>query len=288
MQKNQRLVLKNGNKNRVFMSYLKTFILAVVAFIQLYPLIYLLLFSLKSNDEIFGGNPLGFPKQFLWGNYQQAINNGQIGRYFINSLIVTAVSIIVSNILICMAAYSIARLKWKMSGTVLTTFLLGLMIPAQAALLPLFIILRNLKMLNSYWALIIPYVAFALPMGIFIMVGFFATIPKEMEESAVIDGCNIYQAFFYIILPLVKSAIVTISIFTYLGCWNELMFAVTFINNDNLKTLPIGITNLVGQYSTDWGPIGAGLVIATLPSVLIYVLLSSNVQKSFTSGAIKG
>jgi raffinose/stachyose/melibiose transport system permease protein len=262
--------------------------LAIFAFIQLFPLIWLMFFSLKDNNEIFGGNIVGLPTRFLCQNYQQAFAIGHVGLYFMNSILVTVITVIFSDILAAMASYGIIRMKWKLSKVVLTVFLLGLMITNHAALLPLFIILRNLGILNTYWALIIPYVAFSLPFSIFVLAGFLQSIPRELEESACLDGCNIYQTFLHIIVPMINPAIITVSIFTYLATWNELMFAVTFISKDEFKTLTVGVMSMVGQFTTSWGPIGAGLVIASIPTVIIYSLMSQQVQKSFTTGALKG
>lgn len=263
-------------------------ILALFAAVQIFPLIWLVFFSLKDNQEIFGGNVLGPPQRFLWENYLQALFQGNVGLYFINSVIVTFSTIILSGLLAAMASYGMTRMKWRLSKAVLIIFLLGLMIPIHAALLPLFIILRNLRLLNSYFSLILPYVAFALPMAIFVLAGFLQTIPRELEESACLDGCNIYQIFAVIILPLLKPAIATVSIFTYLSSWNELMFAVVFINHEKYKTLTVGIMSMVGRFTTQWGPIGAGLVIGALPTIMIYTLMSRQVQNSLTTGALKG
>jgi raffinose/stachyose/melibiose transport system permease protein len=268
--------------------YLLSFILAVFTVMQMYPLVWLFFFSLKDNGEIFGSNVLGPPQKWLWNNYYLAITQGNIGLYFLNSVIVTFITIIISGLLAAMAAYAITRMKWRFSKIVLIIFLLGLMIPIHSALLPLFLILRNLHLLNTYWALIIPYVAFALPMAIFVFAGFLQTLPRELEESACLDGCNIYRAFSSIILPLVKPAIATVSIFTYLSTWNELMCAVVFINNEQYKTLTVGIMSMVGRFVTNWGPIGAGLVVGTLPTIVIYALMSRQVQSSLTTGALKG
>jgi raffinose/stachyose/melibiose transport system permease protein len=262
--------------------------LGAFTLIQVFPLIWLVFFSLKDNREIFGGNVLGPPRRLLGENYVQALFQGNVALYFLNSLIVTFSTIIISGLLATMASYAIVRMKWKLSKPVLTIFLLGLMIPIHSALLPLFIILRKLHLLNSYWALIIPYVAFALPMAIFIFAGFLTAIPRELEESACLDGCGIYRIFFRIILPLLKPAIATVSIFTYLASWNELMFAVVFVNDEQYKTLTVGIMSMVGRFITQWGPIGAGLVVGTLPTVLIYALMSRQVQESLTTGALKG
>lgn len=258
------------------------------AVIQVYPLFWLFLFSFKDNSEIFAGNVLGFPHIWRASNYSTVFTSENVGRYFLNSVIVTAATIIISSILLAMSSYAIVRLKWKLSNTFLTYILLGLMVPIQVTLLPMFLILSTTHLLNTYWALIIPYVAFALPIGIFILTGFLASIPRELEEAACLDGCNIYRIFSAIIMPLIRPAISTVAIFTFLSSWNELMFANTFINDDNLRTLTVGIMSLAGAHSTDWGPIGAGLVIATVPTLVIYIMLSDQVQKSLIAGAVKG
>jgi raffinose/stachyose/melibiose transport system permease protein len=269
-------------------TYTERAILLLIAAIQIYPLIWLIMFSLKSNQEIFGKNPLAFPQELLWGNYARALLDGNIGRYLTNSVIVTAASVIITSLLAAMASYAIARMQWKLSQTMLVIFLLGLMIPMHSTLLPLFIFLKKTQMYNTYAALILPYIGFSLPMAIFVLVGFFGTLPRELEESACLDGANIYQTFASIMLPLVKPAVATISIFTYLACWNELMFATTFVSQQEYKTLTVGIMGMVGQYATRWGELGAGLVIATIPTVAIYISMSKQVQKSFTAGALKG
>ncbi len=262
--------------------------LCAFTLIQLYPLVWLILFSFKDNNEIFSQNIIGLPRVWRVSNYVEALTNGNVAVYFLNSLLVTAITILVSSILLSACGYAIVRMKWKLSKLTLSYLLLGMMVPIHATLLPMFIVLRDIKLIDTYFALIIPYIAFALPMGIFILTGFLANIPKEMEEAACIDGCSIYGIFIRIVLPLIKSAIATIAIFTYLSSWNELMFASTFLNSDNLKTLPVGIMSLSGQYTTKWGPIGAGLVIATAPTIIIYILLSDQVQKSLVMGAVKG
>ncbi|MDR0599246.1 MAG: carbohydrate ABC transporter permease [Treponema sp.] len=258
------------------------------AAIQLYPLFWLALFSLKDNSEIFGGNIAGFPKIPKWANYADALRQGGVLTYFLNSVFVSAVTIFLTLLLSSMAAYAITRMRWKYNKAAMMYLLLGMMIPVHAALLPLFIVLSKLKLLNSFPALIFPYVAFGLPLAVFILSGFLSGIPREMEESASIDGANIYRVFFSVILPLARPALATVAIFTYLASWNELMFAVTFISKRELKTITVGIMSMVGNYVTQWGPIGAGLMIATIPTIVIYILLSDQVQKSMIAGAVKG
>jgi len=272
----------------IFNKVLKYFILAVVALIQLFPLYWLFTFSLKNNTEIFIENPMGLPTIFRWENYAHVFQNANIGIYLINSGIITLAAIVFSTILATMASFAISRMKWKHSGKTLLLFLSGMMMPAHAALVPLLIVLTRTGLYNTYWALILPYAAFALPMAIYVFVGFFNTIPRELEEAACIDGLNIYGIFTRIMLPLIRPAIATVAIFTYLACWNELMFAISFTSGDANSTITAGVLNMAGRYNTQWGRLGAGLSVATLPTLIVYVLLSKQIQKSFTTGAVKG
>lgn len=262
--------------------------LLIFAFTQIYPLFWLFEFSLKDNSEIFGGNIAGLPEHWRFGNYVTAFFNANVIQYFINSVIVTGATIVITLIVSAMSAYAISRMIWRGRETTLKIILMGMMVPIHAALLPLFIILSKAHLLNSYWSLIIPYIAFGLPMAVYLFTSFMESLPKELEEAAVIDGCGIYQMFWKIIFPLIRPAIATVSIFTFISSWNELMFAVTFINKAEYKTLTVGIMSMVGAYTTKWGEIGAGLMIATIPTVIMYLLLSEQVQKSLVAGAVKG
>ncbi len=257
------------------------------AIIQIFPLYWLFTFSLKDNNEIFGGNIVGLPENWRFENYYHAFFQADVIKYTKNSIIVTFATIAVTIILGAAAAYAIERMKWKAREGVMKFILLGMMVPIHAALLPLFIVLSRLHILNSYWALIIPYVAFGLPMAVYLFTSFLASVPRELEEAGAIDGCNIYQIFFLLVTPLIKPAIATVSIFTFISSWNELMFAVTFINKSAYKTLTVGIMSMVGAYTTKWGDIGAGLMIATIPTIIIYLLLSEQVQSSLVAGAVK-
>lgn len=267
---------------------IKMAVLVLIAVTQLFPLYWLITFSLKSNTEIFGDNIVGLPQAWRFVNYKTALSDGGILRYFLNSVFYSAVTVGAVALLTSMAAYAIARMNWKLKGTAFGIFTLGIMIPAQAALLPLFQIMDKSGLKGGYLGLLIPYIAFAIPMSVMILVGFYKGIPKEMEEAAYMDGCGIFRCFATIMLPMVKPAISTASIFTFLGTWNELMFANTLVDKAAYRTLPVGIMSFAGQYSTDWGLIGAGMVIATLPTILIYFLLSNQVQESLVAGAVKG
>ncbi len=262
--------------------------LGLWALINLFPIYWMFTFSLKSNDEIFGENIIGIPKDWLWSNYDEAINVGNMGQYFFNSTVVTFVTIALTIFCALMATYALSRMEWKGRKVVNNVFMLGLTVPIHAAILPVFIILRNLKMTNSYQALIIPYTAFALAMAIMICQSFVENIPRELEEAACIDGCSVFGIFRRIVVPLMKPALSTVAIFTFLQAWNELMFAVIFISDEKYRTLSVGIQALSGSYTTKWGPIGAGLVIATFPTLILYIFMSKKIQESLMAGAIKG
>lgn len=263
--------------------------LAVFTLIQIFPFYWLVTFSFKSNTEIFDSNNLvGLPKVWHLENFSKALMGGEILRYLLNSVFYAAVTVVVSTLLASMVAYAINRMYWKAKGIVAAIFSLGIMIPVQATLLPLFQGLDRLGIRGGYLGLMLPYITFAMPMTVMILGGFFKALPREIEEAACIDGCNIFNMFFRIIFPLIRPGIATSCIFAFLNTWNELLFANTFVDDAKYKTLPVGIMSFVGEHSTNWGIIGAGMVIATLPTVLIYLLLSKQVQESFTVGAVKG
>ena len=275
-------------KSKTSPSYIVwTAILMIVAAVQIFPFYWMLTFSLKSNNEIYGGNIAGLPKTLHFENYVKAFSTGNIGVYLKNSIIVTVVTIIFVSLLACMAAYAMLRMEWKLQKSVFGLFLIGYMIPMHATLLPLMKLLGKIGFLNSRLALILPYIAFGLPFAIYIMSGFIRTIPRELEEAACLDGCNIFQIFFHIIIPLLKPAISTVVIFTFLSAWNELMLAMTFVNDAQKKTLTYGIMSFEGQYAVDWGTVGAGLSIATIPVLIIYLIFAEAFQKGIVAGAVK-
>lgn len=278
---------RKARKKRTIADYILMIALFLFAAVQLFPLLWMILFSLKDNTEIFYTNVIGLPKIWRWENYGRAVVDGGMLKYLFNSVFYTAATVAVTGVLSSMTAYAITRMQWKLKGLVYSFFMMGIMIPVHAALLPLYIVIDKLKM-KGYSALLVPYIAFAIPMSMLILCGFYRSIPKDMEEAAFIDGCSIYTTFFRIIFPIIRPAIATVSIFTFIGTWNELMFANTFVNNSAYRTLTVGIMSFAGQYSTEWGVIGAGMVLATLPTVMIYIFLSEQVQESLVAGAVKG
>ena len=275
----------NTNKSTKIISYVGLILWMLV---NLFPVYWMFTFSLKNNEEIFGKNVAGLPQHWLWSNYTEAMKTGHMGRYFLNSGIVAVSTILITLAVALMATFALTRMIWKRRRTMNKFFMLGLTIPIHASIVPIYVTLSRLHLLNTRWALIIPYAAFSLAMAILVCTGFMNEIPRELDESACIDGCNVWGIFFRIIVPLMKPAVATVGIYTFLQCWNELMFANIFISKSALKTLPVGIQALSGQYTTAWGPIGAALVIATFPTLFMYIFLSRRIQESFIAGAIKG
>ena len=277
--------MRNSSKGARIATYIG---LGFWMLVNLFPVYWMFTFSLKNNEEIFGANVVGLPKHWLWSNYTSALKTGHMGVYFLNSTIAAVATILITLAVALMATFALTRLIWKQRKTLNRFFMLGLTIPIHASIVPVYVTLSRLHMLNTYWALIIPYSAFSLSMAILVCTGFMNEIPRELDESACIDGCGIWGIFFKIIVPLMKPAVATVGIYTFLQCWNELMFANIFISKTALKTLPVGVQALSGQYTTDWGPIGAALVLATFPTLLLYIFLSRKIQESFIAGAVKG
>lgn len=263
-------------------------LLAFWALINLFPVYWMFTFSLKSNNEIFGENVIGLPKEWLWSNYSKALQVGNIGRYFLNSVIIAVVTIALVMAVALMATFALTRFMWKGRKMMNDFFMLGLTIPIHASIVPIYVTLSKLHMLSTYSSLIIPYAAFSLAMAILICTGFMQEIPIELDEAACIDGCGTWRIFFKIIVPLMKPAVATVSIYTFLQCWNELMFANIFVSDKAHKTLPVGVQALSGQYLTEWGPIGAAMVLATFPMLVFYIFFSKKIQDSFIAGAVKG
>lgn len=263
-------------------------ILVIWALISLFPVYWMLTFSLKTNPEIFGENVMGLPKYWVWANYDRALNTGNMPRYFLNSLIVAVSTIMITLVASVMATYAMTRLEWKNRKRMNKFFMLGLTVPIHASIVPLYTTLAKVHLLNTLWALIIPYSAFSLAMGILIATGFMGDIPYDLDEAAFLDGCGVWGIFFRVIAPLMTPAVATVGIYTFLQCWNELMFANVFVTAPQWRTLPVGVQALSGQYTTEWGPIGAALSIATIPTLIVYIFLSRRIQDSFIAGAVKG
>ncbi len=262
--------------------------LTAVAVLQILPLYWLLLFSLKNNQEVFQLHPFAFPKAFRFENYVKVWTQGNIDNYFLNSVWYTAVAVVFTVFLASMATFAITRMRWKGSGLTLGLFMVGIMIPVHATLIPLFQFFLGLDLIDHPASVVLAYIAFNLPITIMIMLGFYYALPRELEEAAVIDGCSVHRMFFRIILPMTGSVLTTSAIINMIYNWNEFIFVNTFIGSDKYKTLTVGIQNFIGQYMTDWGAIGATLMISILPILAAYLVMSDKIVEGMTAGSLKG
>ncbi len=261
--------------------------LILISITYILPLLWVFNVSFKTNREIFSA-PFALPKDITFDNYSFAWTAGKLGIATFNSFIVCVTALVLSSILGAMAAFGIARLRWKGSKLAMTYFLTGMMIPIHCVLIPLFTRFAKLGLSNSLLGLIIPYVTFSLPITIFIMTGFFKGLPNELLECACIEGANIFQVFFKICLPLSKTGLFVTGLMTFVGNWNELLLAMVFISDDAKKTLPVSLSKFVGPYNTNYSQMFAAIIIAIIPTIIVYCAFSNKIVDGLTAGAVKG
>lgn len=256
------------------------------AVLVLYPLFWMVISSMKSYNEIYG-NVWGLPSEWLIENYKTAWSKG-ISSYFLNSVIVTVSTVISVLIIASMAAFGLARYRSKYINIALIFIMGGMMINPQVALIPLHSMLTNFNLINTRFALILPYIAFRLPLSVLLLRSYFLSIPREIQESAIIDGCSEFGIYAKIYLPMSKPILITTVIFTSFYAWNEFLFATIFIDSDKLKTIPSGLMNFRDALRTEWGVLLSGMVIATLPMIILLVVMQKYLVRGLTEGSVKG
>ena len=257
------------------------------ALLVVYPLLIMVASSLKTTGEIFA-NPLSLiPQSIRLSNYADAWNQANFGTYFRNSIFVGVVSVLLILFFGSMAAYVLARFSFPGNRVIYLLFLAGFMIPVRLAIVPLFIMMRDLRLLDTLWSLILVYIASGMPFTIFLMVNFFRHIPRDLEDAAVLDGAGPFQVYYQIMLPLVRPALATVGLFHFLNVWNDFFFPLIFIRSENLRTVPLGVSTFFGEYSNDWALLFAALSISIVPVIIVYLLASKQFIAGLTSGAIK-
>ncbi|TGQ16748.1 MULTISPECIES: carbohydrate ABC transporter permease [unclassified Mesorhizobium] len=261
-------------------------LLAVNAVIMIYPLFVMVASSFKTNAEIFS-SPLSLPTHFSTANLEKVWTETNFVRYLANSVGITAASVALILLFSTLAGYAIARYRFRLSSLVLMFFLSGMTVPLKLAIIPLFIQLDTLGLVDSYLGLVLVYVAMGIPSAVFIMTGFLRTLPRELEESARMDGASELRIMWSIMLPLARPALVIVAIQNAVPIWNDFFFPLVLITSDNLKTLPQGLTVFVGEFTTDWGVLFTGLTLAALPITLLYIVLSKQFISGITQGAVK-
>ncbi len=261
-------------------------LLALNAVVMVYPLFVMILSAFKTNAELFN-SPFALPESFSLTNAARVWGETNFVLYLGNSVIVTASAVLTILVVGTMAAYAIARYPFRLSGLVFLFFLSGLMVPLKLAIIPLFIQLDALGLINTRPGLVLIYVAMGLPSAIFILTGFLRTLPTELEEAARMEGASELRIMLLIMLPLARPALVIAAIQNAVPIWNDFFFPLVFITSERLKTLPQGLTVFMGEYNTDWGVLFSGLSLAALPIIAVYIVLSRQFIEGMTQGAVK-
>lgn len=263
--------------------------LILFALTILFPLVWVLISSLKTGSEIFS-SPWQLPKSPQWQNYGEAWSEAGIGRNFINSVLATVFTLLLLVPASAMAAYIFARYPFHGSRILFGGFLGGMMFPNFLVIVPLFFLLRSLHLFDTMTGLVLVYAAYSLSFTIFVLSGFFETIPTALAEAAKIDGCGHANTFWRVMLPLAKPGILVVAIFNAIGLWNEYNLALVLIPSEQNKTLPLGIANLVmtQHYQSNWGALFAALVIVMLPMMIVYWIFREKIYETMLAGALKG
>jgi raffinose/stachyose/melibiose transport system permease protein len=269
------------------MKFMLFVILCITGFTTLYPLIWMAYTSLKTNPEI-TMSTFALPTAFHFENYLNAWNTANMGVYFINSIFVCVTSIILTIMIGALAAFVLAKFQFKAKKLIYSLFIIGMLIPMQAVLVPLFIQMRTLKLLDNPLSLILSYTAFGLPITIFILESFIKSFPDSIIEAAIMDGGEIRHIFLKMILPMSRPAIATVIILNFLNNWKEFSFALIFISTDSKKTLPLGLYNFIGAYSSNYAELMAAMMIASIPIIILYLILQEQIINGMTAGAVKG
>ncbi|GIO99228.1 ABC transporter permease [Paenibacillus lautus] len=262
-------------------------LLIVYAILTLYPLYWLFTSAFKSNQDFFT-NPYGLPKEWMTENLFRAWELGNMGRAMLNSTVVTITAVVLTILLSVLAAYVLSRFQFRFKKLVVVLFTTGLLIPIHSTLVPLFIMMKNIGLLDTYGALILPYTAFELPIAIFLAMAYMSSIPREIEEAAMIDGSGWWGIFGRMILPLCTPIVATISILAFLRFWNDFSFALVFINTQALKTLPLSLSLFSDGFGTDYSLTMGAMAIAVIPTIVAYLILQEQIMKGMVAGSIKG
>lgn len=268
-------------------------ILTVVSLLSIFPFVWLMSTSFKGiNEDIFVYPPVIIPQDFTLSNYIDVWHRVNFMGYFFNSVIVAALTVLLNLILSSLAAYPLARMNFKGKKVAFFSILATIMIPFQAIMLPVYIITLKLHLIDSvnnvmgYIGLVMPFAVSAF--GIFLMRQAFLKIPKEVEEAAIVDGCNVFQMFCRVLLPMVKPTLAVLAVFTFIGSWGEFLWPSIMLTKDSMYTLPVGINNLQGMFSANWRFIAAGSIISTIPIIIFFLAMQRYFISGQNDGAVKG
>lgn len=258
----------------------------VYAVIAVAPLMVMVFSSLRTTREM-ARNPLALPLNPNFASYTKAWVQASFGTFFTNSLLVTIGSVLISTVVSLLAAYALARSKSRVTAIIEAVFLSGLMLPVYLAILPVFYLLDGMGLVDNKFGLIMLYAALSIPFSVFVLTSFFRQLPLELEEAARIDGAGSFTMFWHIMLPLVKPAIATVVVFRFVPIWNDFFYPLILMRSKENYTLPVGLTTFFGEYQTDWPTLFAGLVIATIPLVVLFLVATKQIVAGLTAGMSK-
>ena len=257
--------------------------------IEVYPLFWMLTASLKQQSEWTSKPAYALNEGFYIQNYIEAWTRGNMDIFFKNSFICTVASLFFIVVFTVTVSFAVTKMRWRLKGFVGKYFEFGIMIPVATALIPLFQIYSGMGLLNSRLCLIITYTAFGLSLSILLTTGYLRSFPDEIMEAAVIDGCGIYKLMWYVVVPLMKNAIVTVLVLQFFFKWNDLIFSMTFISNQKLKTVQTGLLYFQNEFGAkNWGAIFASVSMCVIPMLILYMILNKRVIEGMTAGAVKG
>jgi len=264
-------------------------ILLVYVVVVLFPFVFVLFSSLKASNIEIAERPFGLPTSFYFQNYIDAWVKAKINVYFFNSIYLATTSALAGVLLSAATAYALTRMKFIRASKIIYQFvLIGMLIPGNVLFIAQYILVMNMGILNTHWALFLPYTAGALPISVLLIAAFMRSIPSELEEAAIVDGLGAFRLFYTIILPLTLPALVTVFIVNFLGSWNEYLLANFFISKDELKTLPTGMVGFRDAFQTNYALISTGIVYSVTPVLILYAVLQEKIIEGVTAGSVKG
>ncbi|MNB83652.1 L-arabinose transport system permease protein AraQ [compost metagenome] len=257
-----------------------------ISCIYFYPIIWLVLSSFRENRDIFS-SPFGLPEQIRFSNWSEAWNIGNMSTYAKNSVIVTSATVVCILLFASLAAFAFSKLRFRGSGILMTLFLLGLFMPLQSFFIAQSYIFEQLSLKDTYLGLIVPYIGTGLPLAVFLLKAYLDSVPKELMEAARMDGCGDWLMYRKIIVPLLIPSMATVGIFSALNAWNELLLAMLYIQQDALKTIPVGLLAFSSRYMTDYKLLFSALALITLPMIVVYIFFHRFIVAGLTEGALK-
>jgi len=262
----------------------------LILIVLLFPIYWILVTSLKTEKEIFQIPPTFIPKVLNLKSYAAQVDVGDFNmfRSFANSFFVSVCAMVIAVVLAVPASYSIARYRYRGRKIFLLAFLVTQMLPVSVLLTPMFIMFRNMHLYNTQWSAILADATIGIPFSVLILKNYFASIPKELEEAAYLDGCNHFTAFFKVLVPVAKPGVIVCAIFSFLYAWGDLAYGMTFILDQEKRPITAGIFNFMGQYGTKWSYLTAFAIVTILPVALIFIFMQKYIISGMTSGAVKG